>query len=476
MATLALVMAAALGARPAAAQDKPAAAPEAVPAPVASGYDKGFFIKAERFEIKFGTRLQLLYQYTDPDTFLYDSLLQDTEDTKPLNELFVRRLKFYMTGFAWNPALKYKVQFDVIPFKVGGGSGGGNVRLEEAFVDVTYKPWTQVRLGQFKVPFSYEKMTSSGKLDLVDRSIVHSFFGIDQEPGVNLYGLSFEKKFRYDVAVTTGVADQKGFNTANDVAADGKSDFRYMGRVTWEPLAPYTWEQGAVSSPDEPQLTLQLGFQSNRNTVPQDNDPFLPKDGILPFGPSELGAPSPTFDPATTASIARWAGVSQSRKPYDRNEVEGVAAFKYRRFYVEGQGIVGSVSPDTKWLQGKNPDLQDLTYDNSGYRLQAGFMLIPTKLELAGRWAQVDRKAEAKFYDSPDVKEEIENVEYRAGINWYFSKHDWKWQFDIGKVNTTRKLNGTKLVVPDSVANPDKLIQDNTRSDMVVRTQIQFQF
>ncbi len=116
-----------------------------------------------------------------------------------------------------------------------------------------------------------------------------------------------------------------------------------------------------------------------------------------------------------------------------------MAAFKYKRFYVEGQGIVGSVSPDTKWLQGANADLQDLTYDNSGYRLQAGFMLIPTKLELAGRWAQVDRKAEAKFYDSPDVKEEIEIVEYRAGINWYFSKHDWKWQFDIGKVEHHEK-------------------------------------
>ncbi len=194
VAALALVIVSALGARPAAAQDKPAAAPEAAPAPVTSGYDKGFFIKADRFEIHFGTRLQLLYQYTDPDTFMYDSLLQDTEDTKPLNELFVRRFKFYMTGFAWNPALKYKVQFDVVPFKVGGGSGGGNVRLEEAFVDVTYKPWTQVRLGQFKVPFSYEKMTSSGKLDLVDRSIVHSFFGIEQEPGVNLYGQSFEQE------------------------------------------------------------------------------------------------------------------------------------------------------------------------------------------------------------------------------------------------------------------------------------------
>ena len=108
------------------------------------------------------------------------------------------------------------------------------MRLEEAFADLTDKPWTQLRIGQFKAPYGYEKMTSSGRLNLVDRSIVHSFFGVNQEPGVDLYGQSFDKKFKYDVAVTTGVSDNNGFDTTNDLDANGKSDFRYMARVVAE--------------------------------------------------------------------------------------------------------------------------------------------------------------------------------------------------------------------------------------------------
>ncbi len=53
---------------------------------------------------------------------------------------------------------------------------------------------------------------------------------------------------------------------------------------------------------------------------------------------------------------------------------------------------------------------------------------------------------------------------------------DFVSQFDVGQVETLRKLNGQELLVPAAGANPDKVIQDNPRKDMVFRTQIQFQF
>lgn len=469
--TAALLAAAAAGSRPASAQSQPA--------PVTAGYDKGFFIKSDNFEVHIGTRTQLLFSSTQPDTYIFDSLLGKKEDTKNDNELNIRRFKFFMTGFVYKPSVKFKMQFDVERFKAGGGSAG-NVRLEEAYVDLTEKPWTQLRVGQFKVPFTYEKMTSSGKLNLVDRSIVHNFFGINQEPGVNLYGQSFDKKFKYDVAVTTGVSDNKGWDTLNDIAANGKSDFRYMARVTWEPLDPYVWEQGAVSNPDKSQLTLQLGFMSNRTTIPLDGDPFLPAGRILPFKRDVLGANSADFD-AGTDGLANVT-LSQSRKAYDRNELEFVAAYKYKGFYVEGQAIGGNVDPEKKYIRAANPDVHDITFDNTGFRLQTGIFVIPTRLEFAGRIAEVDREAKAKFESNPTVKEEIDQTEYRLGLNWYFSKHDWKWQFDIGQINTEWKLNGHKLAEPDrgdfpgGVGFDDKVIQHNERKDKEFRTQFQLQF
>jgi hypothetical protein len=476
--------------------ETPPPEPAPAPAPPAATYDKGFAIKTDNFEFHIGTRTQLQFASTSPDTFMYDTLLKKQQDTDRDNELTIRRLKVYMSGFAYKPTIKWKVQLDVERFKPGGGASG-NVRLEEAFVDMTQKPWTQLRVGQFKVPYGFEKMTSSGKLNLVDRSIVHSFFGVNQEPGVDLYGVSFDKKFRYDVAVSTGVSDNNGFDTRNELDANGKSDFRYMGRVTYEPLDPYTlnptfsWEQGAVSAPAKPQLSLQLGFMSNQTAVPQDGDPFLPAGRILPFGRGVLGANSMTFDSSLDSFLNTWSSVSNNRKAYDRNEAELVALFKVHRFSIESQAILGKVNPDMRYLEGKDDRLRDLNFDNKGYRLQSGVMLIPTRLELVGRWARVTRDAKAKFDTSGNgkgsstpssVRESIDQDELRAGVNWYFSRHDWKWQFDVGRISTQWKLNGEKLAVPDrsefagGVGFDNKVIQNNTRKDTEFRSQFQFQF
>jgi hypothetical protein len=258
-----------------------------------------------------------------------------------------------------------------------------------------------------------------------------------------------------------------------------------MTRLTWEPLDPYAFEQGAISAPEHPQLTLQLGAMMNNNTIPLDTDPFMPKGAILPFGSDVLGAVSPTFPASTNTQLGAWSSLSNSRKAYDRKEVELVAAFKYRRFSLEGQAIVGVVDPEMKYLQAKDPNLRDLTFDNTGYRVQAGVFVRPTKLELVGRYAAVSREAKAEFASNPSVKEETDLRGLNVGLNWYFSKHDWKWQTDIGQLATQWKLNGRKLAVPDRNDFPgppigsgfdDKTIQNNTRKDYVLRTQFQLQF
>ena len=451
-------------------------------AEVQAGYDKGFFIKSDAFEAHFGARIQVWASSTEFDTFMYDSGLDRTIETERDNELTIRRFKFFGFGTLFNPSVKWKFQLDMERFNPGG-STNGNIRLEEAFFDFTSRPWTQLRAGQFKVPYGIEKMNSSGKLNLVDRSIVHTFFGIDQEPGADLYGQSFEKHFRYDVAVTTGVSNNKGFSTRNDLAADGDSDFRYMARLTWEPLEPYAQEQGSVTNPDTSQLTFQLGGQINKDTVPLDGDPFLPAGRILPFGRNALGANSPTFDADAGTSISTT--ISQSRKPYDRREVEAFVGWRLKRFAVEGQYITGDVDPEMQWIEASLPDLSDLTFDNDGARVQAGVFLIPTKLELAARWAMVDREAEADFQTTDDLKEEVDQEEWRVGLNWYFSKHDWKWQFDYGEISTEWKLNGTTLEVPERSQFPgpppgtgfdNNVISRNERTDKEFRTQFQIQF
>ena len=107
-------------------------------------------------------------------------------------------------------------------------------------------------------------------------------------------------------------------------------------------------------------------------------------------------------------------------------------------------------------------------------------LLRRVTLSLCGRLP-----TDAEFAADPTVREKIEQYEWRAGLNWYFSKHDWKWQFDYGEISTEWTLNGDKLAVPvrsDFPGPPvgtgfdDKLIQNNARKDKEFRTQFQVQF
>src|SRR2546427_8328533 len=85
-------------------------------ADVSTGYDKGFYIKSDSFEAHFGSRIQMLYAGTQPDTFMFDSLLGHEEDQKDLNELNIRRFKFWGTGTAFDPSVKWKFQLDMERF------------------------------------------------------------------------------------------------------------------------------------------------------------------------------------------------------------------------------------------------------------------------------------------------------------------------------------------------------------------------
>ena len=82
-------------------------------AETSAGYDKGFFIKSDNWEIHLGTRTQLQLSTTDPDTFMFDSTLGKRTDTDRLNELNIRRFKFFGSGTIFNPAVKFKFQLDV---------------------------------------------------------------------------------------------------------------------------------------------------------------------------------------------------------------------------------------------------------------------------------------------------------------------------------------------------------------------------
>lgn len=89
--------------------------------------------------------------------------------------------------------------------------------LEYAFVNYKASDAVGLRIGAFKMPFSFEELTSSRFIDFQERSLVNAFApGKDQ--GVMIYGEPVKKTFSYAVAAMNG--NGKNADESNSVVDD----------------------------------------------------------------------------------------------------------------------------------------------------------------------------------------------------------------------------------------------------------------
>ena len=292
------------------------------------GYNKGFFFRNPNFELKISTRTQFRYSYR----------WLDTDATERDNGAFtIPRARFRLDGYAWQPWFKYKVQYDFEGARdlcPSGGSGCDALLqrsdLRDLYFDITRQPWYQGRLGQFKQPFGQQELTSSGDLQLVDRAIASIFFAPSREMGSMLYGLSFEKVFGYEVAVSNG--------NGRNHSADNNSGYRWTVRVHWDPNGEYKLSEGALDHPQTVNYTFALA--ANHNNIE--------------------------------------ANLAQTTELLAQGTAEAFFGLKWKNL---------SVSADYYKRREELPTT-DIKSPSSGYIGQVGYFISP-KLELAARYSGV---------------------------------------------------------------------------------------
>ena len=315
------------------------------------GYNKGFFFRTSNFELKISTRTQFRYTHT-----MYDDL-SATDDNGAFT---IPRARLRLDGFAFHPWLKYKIQYDftgqtynsvssiTIPGnftcdpagtepcteedqKVSVGSRTGP-DLRDLYLDITRNPWASVRLGQFKVPFGIQEMTSSGDQEFVDRSIASAAFAPSRDQGVMLFGTSFGKTFGYEAGMFNGYSRNRN---AND-----NTGYMYALRVHWDPNGEYKLAESAVDNPDKLNWTLGAAY------LMTDTQASLAKDV------EKLGQQS----------------------------LEGFFGLKYRRLFALADYYART--------QERAAGAADV--DSTGILGQVGFFVVPGKLELALRYSRND--------------------------------------------------------------------------------------
>ena len=146
---------------------------------------------------------------------------QALEETGKIDGFDIRRARLDVKGTI-SPYWSYRVQFDL----------AGTPKLIDAYAELKLNDYFNFTIGQAKIPFSLENLTSSNKLELIDRSqAVEALVarGKDvggnqngRDLGIQLGGTLLKLKDRPIVDYRLGVYNGSGINVADN---NEKKDF-----------------------------------------------------------------------------------------------------------------------------------------------------------------------------------------------------------------------------------------------------------
>ena len=122
--------------------------------------------------------------------------------------------------------------YKYLDFFIRPDFGLGTTALYDAYIQLNYIPWLQIRAGKFKSPIGLERLQNDDNTDFVERglpTLLVPYRDIGFQVGANL----FEDRLSYQVGVFDGVPD---LSIGTDTAVSDHRD--YAGRLFLTPFAP----------------------------------------------------------------------------------------------------------------------------------------------------------------------------------------------------------------------------------------------
>lgn len=392
-----------------AAEEKQEAAKAAEHAKKKSGVKVGFgkkgFTMATTdglFKTKIQWRFQGRYTFPERGDPRNEGAFSDNEEST----FELRRVRMKVGGHGYKPWIKYYFEVDWQPTISNASNSccGDRTRLIDWRIMLEKFKWLKLRIGQWKINYSRERVDSSGKQTMVERSIMNRVFTIDRQVGMMLYG-RVNPGTILDANYYLGIYSGSGRATANP-----DDNMMYMGRIQWNVFGrELKWRQSDVKYHKKPTASISYGAYTVKGKCTR-----WSSSGCGSIG-SDSNALTVTGDDAYDFSTS----VSDSR--YQVSGMQVGSAMKYRGW---------SWQHETHWKKIKDTEgpagLQN-TKMFGGY-LQTGYFphyiisAIPKPLEIAFRYSHVDPNVDA----GGDMRQE-----FTTGFNWFFAGHRNKLTLDV---------------------------------------------
>ena len=329
----------------------------------------GFTVTAadDSASIKLRGRIQLRYSHTDQ------------EGREASDGFQVRRLRLRLSGHLLTRDLTWDVQ---LAFSNLDTERDLRLMLRDASVNWKIHRDLEVRVGQMKVPFDRQRVTSSGKQQLVDRSTVVGELNLDRDVGVQAHStdlLGLGGLIRYNVGVFGGDGRNR-LATAPGLLVVGRLELLPLGKFE-------AYEEADHDQHESPKLAIGAAAAYNSNTDRSRStfeDPF-PNDRRVDYRHAEVDI---TF---------RWKGLSLSAEVLRRDPTK--------------KRLV---------LPGGTPAIV-LTHKTWGWFFQAGYLLTK-HVEVVGRVGEIRPIS---------VSAVAHQYEAGGGLNVYLLRHELKVQADF---------------------------------------------
>lgn len=328
--------------------------------------NKGFQLKTtdNKHVLQIQARLQFRFATPgDQDPLSFDELYDENNSVFKIN-----RARLKVGGHGFQPYLKYYFEYEL---------SQGNL-LDFRLMFTKWKGFN-IKIGQWKTYYNRERVISSGKQQMVDRSIITRPFTLDRQQGISFFGRLFETTpadLTYHVSVLSG--------TGRGASTNDNSDLMYVGRLQWNLLGREVSMSGSdLDFTQKPTALIAIAAMTNRS----------PYTRFSQAGGGQLEG----FEEGIAGQYRVQQGLFET-------------AFKYKGFSwqseIHTKQINDRVNLTKTTLTG--------SYHQAGYFFANMFDFVPKALEIAARYS--------RYRPSIDIPKNLEE-EYGLAFNWFFKGH-----------------------------------------------------
>ncbi|HMW06219.1 MAG TPA: porin [Leptospiraceae bacterium] len=376
-------------------EEKPVAPPKTPNASVDTRLGRGLYVKTEDSQFTMQMRARIQARYT------YQAVSEDSKSDQEGAE--IRRLRLVTRGNIYGKEWTYYIQLGV----ANQDMETRPIPLRDAVIN--YNKWSDFRIsmGQMKVPFNRQRLTSSSALQMVDRSIVNSELNLDRNIGIQVFSENFlglNRKFGYNLGVFHG----NGRNT--NLKPTG---LLWVGKFTYSPFGGMTRkvfneeENDSLSESDlsrssDPRLAISVSVAKNNNT---------------------------DRSQSTIGTIYQFAKFDYNHQCVD-------VFFKWGGFSMMGELIRRVANAPYQEKEDTTTGRLSREYSRSaeGFFIQAGY-LFPNYYEVSMRYGEYRPIGKT----DPNL---VTSIEQGVGLSKYFEDHNLKVQADFFQIKGTPAIQG----------------------------------